>query len=147
MENNHQNKVLKIQQELLALSKQRTNYSAFRTYLNAERTLSVWVRTSLSIMVFGIAIDRFGLIIRGLSYHPNSLLGHPSTPTSIMGLGVVIFSVIMAFFSGLRFITFSRRYKKEFPLPRKHRIWLPPTYAFMIVLFGSILALFLWGIY
>ncbi len=147
MPKDDQKKILEIQNELLSLSKERTTYSAIRTYMNAERTLSVWIRTSLSIMIFGIAIDRFGLIAQGLSNHPKSLFGHPSTPTSLLGLLLVIFSVIMAFFAGWRFLAFSRKYKKEFPLPPHHRIWLPPTYAFMMVIFGVFLAFFMWIIH
>lgn len=49
--------------KLIALSQQRTQMSAMRNYMNAERTLSVWVRTALAAMIFGIAIDRLGLML------------------------------------------------------------------------------------
>lgn len=64
--------------EQIALMKRLVRMSAERTQLSAERTLSVWVRTALALMVFGIVIDRFGLLLRrmpGVSDHfsPNTV--------------------------------------------------------------------------
>lgn len=139
-------RVLEIQEKLLALSKKRTQMSATRSYMNAERTLSVWVRTALSTMIFGIAIDRFGLMLRGLSQHPNTIFGHPSTPTTLIGAGLILFSVLMAFSAGWRFVVYTKRYRKDFDLPYHYRVWLPATYAFMVVFFGIALLFILWVI-
>src|SRR5699024_3474979 len=99
---NIQKEILNIQKELLKQSDLRTDMSATRSYHNAERTLSVWIRTALSAMIFGLAIDRFGLMLRGVSEHPQTLFGHPSTPTTITGAFLVLFSVIMSLSAGLR---------------------------------------------
>ena len=133
-------------QQLVELSERRTQMAAARTYMNAERTLSVWVRTALSAMIFGIAIDRLGLMTRGLAAHPPTLFGHPSTPTTLIGTALVLFSILMSLSAGLRFMAFSRAYKKTFTLPAHHKTGLPLTYALMVVLFGIALTLLMWWI-
>lgn len=138
-EDNTPNSNLQAMQQLVILSEKRTKMSAMRTYMNAERTLSVWIRTALASMIFGIAIDRLGLMLRGLSTHPKTIFGHPSTPTTLTGAALVLFSIMMALSAGLRFLAFTNRYKKEFVFPFYHKAWLPLTYAFMIVLFGTAL--------
>lgn len=135
---------LKAMQKLVELSEKRTQMSAGRTYMNAERTLSVWIRTALSAMIFGIAIDRLGLMLRGVSGYPHSPLGPPGATSTITGSVLVIFSVLMSLSAGIRFIAFSRQYKKEFIIPAHHKIWLPVTYAFMVVFFGTVLAILMW---
>ncbi len=131
---------------LVALSEKRTKMSAMRTYMNAERTLSVWVRTALSSMIFGIAIDRLGLMLHDISTHPQGLFGHPSTPTTLAGAALVLFSIVMSLTAGIRFIAFASHYRKEFELPYHHKGWLPVTYAFMIVFFGLALIILMWWI-
>lgn len=145
MTNEEQNeKVLSIQQAMLSLSKERTQMAATRSYMNAERTLSVWVRTSLAAMIFGIATDRLGLMTKGLSSHPSTFFKHLNTPTTIIGAALVIFSVIMALSACLRFIAYTKQYKKEYTPPAHHRTWLPVTYAFMVVFFGIALIVLMW---
>lgn len=169
-----QNEILKIQKKLLEMSKERTamskdrsrmsadrskmsddrskmslkrsEMSAQRSYMNNERTLSVWVRTSLSAMIFGIAIDRYGLMITGSSKHPDTLFGHMSTSTSLIGAGLILLSVLMALTAVWRFLIFIKRYKKEFSPPYNYTGRLPAVYAFMVVLFGTGMFVFMWFI-
>lgn len=143
-EETNQNDNIKAMQKLVELSEKRTQMAAGRSYMNAERTLSVWVRTALSSMIFGIAIDRLGLMFRGLSEHPHSIFGQPSTSSTITGGVLVLFSVLMSLSAGIRFIFFTRVYKKEFPTPAHHKVWLPVTYAFMVVFFGIVLTVLMW---
>lgn len=130
--------------KLVELSKLRTEQSAGRSYMNAERTLSVWVRTALAAMIFGIAIDRLGLMLDELPHHV-SRLAHPDRSSKVTGAVLVIFSILMALSSGIRFIAFTKSYKKEYAFPAHHKAWLPASYAFMVVLFGAaLLILMLW---
>jgi hypothetical protein len=52
----------KTEPEQITIMKRLVEMSAERSYMNAERTLAVWVRTALALMIFGIAVDRFGLL-------------------------------------------------------------------------------------
>ncbi|HEX5553734.1 MAG TPA: DUF202 domain-containing protein [Chitinophagaceae bacterium] len=134
-------KQVQAMQTLVELSQKRTRMSAQRSYMNAERTLSVWVRTSLAAMIFGIAIDRLGLLFRGHSH----FLIHQDTPSAVTGAVLVAFSMFMALSAALRFIAYSRSYKKEYSFPAHHNASLPTIYSFMIVLFGAVLLfLILW---
>ncbi|HZH67914.1 MAG TPA: DUF202 domain-containing protein, partial [Chitinophagales bacterium] len=44
----------------------RTNESANRSYMAAERTLAAWVRTALATMGFGIGINRLVILLEEL---------------------------------------------------------------------------------
>lgn len=61
-----------LMKRLVELSVDRSQMSAERSYMNAERTLAVWIRTALALMVFGIAVARFGLLLRQM---PATLFG------------------------------------------------------------------------
>src|SRR5690348_18444160 len=65
-------------------SAERSEMSAERSYMNAERTLSVWTRTALSLMIFGIAADRFGLLLR---HEPWPHTGRPLLPNPLSTIG------------------------------------------------------------
>lgn len=129
--------------ERTKLATKRTILAAKRTYLNIERTLSVWIRTSLAVMVFGIAIDRFGLMFNGMTHQTGELIPHYNLPSTILGALLVVFSMFIAFASGIKFIGYTRKYKKEFSFPSHHQAALPIIYAFMTVFFGAVLLLFM----
>lgn len=129
------------------LSQSRTTLANERTYMNYERTLSVWVRTSLAVMIFGIAIDRLSLMFYELP--PDQLSLNPASihlPSTVTGIILVGFSILMALFSGLRFVYLAKRYKnKGYDFVTPHKTWLPAIFAFMIALFGCVLlVLMLW---
>lgn len=130
--------VLKIQQELLKLSQYRNELAAQRTYMNTERTLSVWIRTALAIMIFGIAVAKLELIVNqlsGISEHIN----HTAHFLQTIGALLIIFSIFMALSSGWRFAIYARKYKETHQFPDHHKPWLPIIYACMIALFGIVL--------
>lgn len=131
--------------ELLKLSAQRSQLSAGRSYMNAERTLSVWIRTALASMIFGIAIDRLGLM---LDMSQLKVINETAwnKPTMITGILMVSFSILIALSSGIRFLIFVKEYKKEFQFPPHHTGKLPSFFAFMTTLFGAILLYLMLGI-
>ncbi|MGF7232864.1 YidH family protein [Arachidicoccus sp.] len=133
--------------KLIELSRQRSQLSAERSYMNAERTLSVWLRTALASMIFGIAIDRLGLMLDQMPQHVvvGIHVAQPDIPSKIIGIILIVFSMLMAFFSGLRFIRFARYFKKEYVLPAYHKASLPASFASMIIVFGiGLLILMIW---
>lgn len=130
-------------EEQTGFSAQRSEMSEGRTYLNAERTLSVWVRTALSLMIFGLAIDRFGLLLDGIpggAAHLSSarglLLDRISAWTSI---ALVLLGVLMAATTGLRFLAYARTWQRRHELPAHHGPYLAPFFAAMVALFGILL--------
>ena len=116
-------------------SAERSEMSAERSYMNAERTLSVWTRTALSLMVFGIAVDRFGLLLR---HEPWSHAGSPLLPNPLSTLGGVILialGVLMSLSTGVRYLVYARAWLRKHRAPR-HGPYLAFTFAMVVALFG-----------
>lgn len=132
-----------IMRALLAQSKLRTEMSAQRSemsmqrsYMNAERTLSVWVRTALAMMIFGIAIDRFDLLIYKLpvaSANAHALLDLLSR---WCGAALVAVGVLLAVVTGARFMAYAAQYRRQHQPPAFHGPWLAPAMAAMAAVFG-----------
>lgn len=136
----------KMSAERSKMSAHRSEMSAQRTYMNTERTLSVWIRTALAAMIFGIAIDRFGLLFGDVGQSTVNFFLVQAAPSTITGVILVIFSMFMAVSAALRFVGFARHFKKENPFPEHHKPMLPVVYAFMIVVFGGVLLALMLGI-
>lgn len=127
--------------ERTRMSAQRSEMSEMRCYLNAERTLSVWVRTALSLMVFGIAIDRFGLLMHlvpGDSRNPgvDPLLDAFS---AWAGMALVVLGVVMVVTTGTRFLAYAHAWRRRHELPTRHGPLLATWFAFMVAVFGVLL--------
>lgn len=145
MDNSSADKQLELMNQLVELSKDRSQMSAERSYMNAERTLSVWIRTALGAMIFGLAIDRFGLMLRELPATGGQELHQTGMLTHIAGFVLMIYSMIIAFSSAIRYRSYCREYRKQFKVPLYHGTNLPSFYAFMIVCFGAgLLVLMIW---
>lgn len=125
------------------MSEDRSEMSEARSYHNAERTLSAWVRTALSLMVLGIALDRFGLLFHhipgGKHYarlHANELL---NTLSTWCGIALVLLGVVLALTTGLRFAAYARDWQGRHRLPPYHGPYLATFFALMTAIFGILL--------
>jgi putative membrane protein len=74
-------------------------------HLANERTFLAWIRTSIAIMGFGFVVVKFSLFIKQISLmlngKQNLLLGKGYS--SQIGIILVAFGVVMAFYSYLRY--------------------------------------------
>jgi uncharacterized membrane protein YidH (DUF202 family) len=129
--------------KLVELSQIRTNQSAQRSYQNAERTLSVWVRTAISAMIFGIAIDRLGLMAYEIPKDAGAHFAPSDVPFMLIGVALMIYSIVMVLAFGIRFLIYVRDYKKQYPIPAFHNEWPPVISAFLVAIFGVALLLFM----
>lgn len=129
----------KMSEERSEMSDTRTQMSAQRTYLNVERTLSVWIRTALAVMVFGIAIDRFGLARAATP--PASHL------SSLAGAALVAFGTLMSLVTGARFLAWVHRYRHYHDVPFRHGPYLAPLFALLAAVFGAVLLLLMLVLY
>jgi putative membrane protein len=134
---------IRIMKRLVELSVDRSQMSAERSYMNAERTLAVWIRTALALMIFGIAVDRFSLLLRQMP--ASQVHGHlSSNDLSSWGGGALIgLGVLMAVCSGSRFFAFSIAYRRVHQLPPHHGPYLGPVFATLVALFGIALLVIL----
>lgn len=127
--------------EQIRLMKRLVEMSAERSYMNGERTLSVWIRTALGLMIFGIAIDRFGLMLRQMPLPQSHVSPHE---LSTWGGGALIaLGVLMALSTGTRFLVFALSYRRVHQLPEHHGPYLGPIFAALVALFGIALLVIL----
>jgi uncharacterized membrane protein YidH (DUF202 family) len=145
MAEGQESKQIAIMEDMLALAEkqtafsvQRSEMSETRSYHNAERTLSVWVRTALALMICGLAIDRFGLMLGGSrgSTPRGMLLDLVSAWTSI---ALVLLGVVMAATTGLRFLAYAQLWERQHQPPAYHGPDLASFFAIMVALFGIVL--------
>jgi uncharacterized membrane protein YidH (DUF202 family) len=145
MAEGQESKQIAIMEDMLALAEkqtafsvQRSEMSETRSYHNAERTLSVWVRTALALMICGLAIDRFGLMLGGSrgSTPRGMLLDLVSAWTSI---ALVLLGVVMVAATGLRFYAYARIWRRQHEAPPYHGPYLASFFAMMVTLFGIVL--------
>ena len=137
-----ESKQIALMKQIVALAEKQTAYSAqrseaseARSYQNAERTLSVWVRTALALMICGLAIDRFGLML-GSAPAANGGLDRLSEWTS---LALVLLGVFMVVTTGLRFLAYAQAWRRQHEPPAHHGPYLAAFFALMVALFGVVL--------
>ena len=107
-------------------------------HLANERTFLAWLRTSISIIVFGFVVAKFGITLREFL----SLRGeeHESGLSLGMGIGFMAMGILMALSSSIRYHATMRQLDaNEFkPAEAIVTIW-----ALVAALFGVILAVYL----
>jgi uncharacterized membrane protein YidH (DUF202 family) len=120
------------------LAKKLEQLSLQRSYMNTERTLAVWTRTALGLMIFGIAVDRFGLLLRHPPWHVGQLGELLPNPLSTLG-GVILVAlgVVMLLATGFRFLAYGLKWYRL--NPRRvwyHTPWLAFSFAMAMAAFG-----------
>lgn len=103
-------------------------------YMNVDRTLASWTRTALSLMVFGMLVDRFGLLLLGNEpAHRGTLLAQNPLST-IGGLILVALGVFIALSAGFRHQAYRRIWAREYG----HRGWRGPWLAFGFAMMSAL---------
>jgi uncharacterized membrane protein YidH (DUF202 family) len=120
------------------VARQLVELSLQRSYMNTERTLAVWTRTALSLMIFGIAVDRFGLLMRHPPWRVEDI--HQLLPNSLSTLGGVVLvalGVLILLAAGFRFLAYGRAWYRANPLKvAYHTPWLAFTFTMLMAAFG-----------
>jgi len=122
--------------EQISIMRELVELSAERSYMNAERTLSVWVRTALGLMICGLAVDRFGLFVVELPTGPGQTSHHSDVISNWVGVALVALGVAMVLATGLRFYVYSAAYRRQHRPPEYHAPILGPFFASMVAVFG-----------
>lgn len=133
----------KAEPEQITIMKRLVEMSAERSYMNAERTLAVWVRTALALMIFGIAIDRFSLLLRQMPMLQAHVRFSTHDLSSWGGGALIALGVLMAVTTGARFLAFSIQHRRRHQPPPFHGPYLGPAFALLVALFGIALLLIL----
>lgn len=105
-------------------------------HLANERTFLAWIRTSISIIVFGFVVAKFGITLRQFL----QLQGRVATESGIslgIGVGFIAMGIFMAIVAGIRYrITLRRIEAEQFEPARTVIVFL----ALVTALLGVILA-------
>lgn len=122
----------------VAAAHELVELSLQRSYMNTERTLAVWTRTALSLMIFGIAVDRFGLLMHHPPWHVANLDELLPNPLSTLGgIILVALGVLILFAAGFRFLAYGLTWYRQNPRKvRFHTPWLAFTFTMLMAAFG-----------
>lgn len=82
-------------------------------YFAAERTLSSWVRTALSLMALGFVIDRFSLVVQKVFGHAVAIDARSQELSHGGGSFLIALGVLMAVVAGLYHLRFAQRYRRS----------------------------------
>jgi putative membrane protein len=110
-------------------------------YLAAERTLTSWLRTALSLIALGFVIDRFDLVLEMLHKGPADAGSRTMSVWAgslLIGLGAA-----MALAAGTRYLRFAIAYHREGRTGVRHGIYLGAIFSFVLALIGIALVVLL----
>lgn len=114
-----------------SLAHERTDLAYHRNRWAAERTLMAWIRTSISMVTFGFAFDKFFAILRYDAPEPTS------SDVSQRWFGLVLISagILMLTLAVTEHIVILRRLKQREPL-MSGSLSLPLFGASVVLLIG-----------
>jgi len=108
-------------------------------HLANERTFLAWIRTSISIIVFGFVVAKFAITLREF-LRVSGNTARESGTSLMIGLGFMVMGILMALAAGFRYrTTMCRLEAGDFkPAGAMVTVW-----AVIAALFGAILAAYL----
>lgn len=112
-------------------------------YLAAERTLSSWIRTALSLMALGFVIDRFGLLVHSLPLAPAHSELYPRVMSTWAGAVLIGLGVLMSLLAGVRYLRFARAFHRDGTTYVRHGLMGGALFALLLALFGVVLIVLL----
>jgi putative membrane protein len=115
-------------------------------YFAAERTLSAWIRTALSLMALGFVIDRFGLILHMLPRDASRSQLYPRMLSTWGGSLLIAMGAIMALGAGARYLHFAIAFHRKGSTQVHHGIFVGAAFAVLLALFGVVLVVLLHAI-
>jgi len=115
-------------------------------YLAAERTLTSWIRTALSLMALGFVIDRFGLILHMMPAGNSHSEIYPRMLSTWGGSILIGMGVVMAAGAGIRYARFAWSFHHEGVTGVRHGIYAGAAFAAILALFGAVLIVLLTAI-
>ncbi len=111
--------------------------------LAAERTLTSWIRTALSLMALGFVIDRFGLILHRLpSTHSGPEL-YPRMLSTWGGSILIALGVVMAIGAGIRYLHFAIGFRKNGSTRLGPSLFIGAAFSLALGVFGIALIILL----
>ncbi|MDJ0680241.1 MAG: DUF202 domain-containing protein [Xenococcaceae cyanobacterium MO_167.B52] len=109
-----------------------------------ERTFLAWLRTSISLIGFGLAIARFGLFMRQSQIITTQDLApnHFLVNSELLGMSLIIAGLIIVGLAALRYNQVYRQIEQGNYQPSRFTIWL---ISGVIALLGILSLPLVWG--
>ncbi|HEY9707044.1 MAG TPA: DUF202 domain-containing protein [Oculatellaceae cyanobacterium] len=104
-----------------------------------ERTFLAWLRTSITLIGFGLAINRFGLFLR----EKQSTVGEQEIPdfsvigSQILSIGLVIFGIIIIVLAVWRYNRVFRQIEQDDFQPSRFLVWIAAGLIILIGIFST----------
>ncbi|MEM9927406.1 MAG: DUF202 domain-containing protein [Cyanobacteria bacterium P01_D01_bin.50] len=113
--------------------------SRLREHLANERTFLAWLRTSIALIGFGLAIARFGLFLRQpqITTTQQILQNHPVFNSENLGLSLVVVGILVIALAAWRYNRVFRQIERADYQPNRSLIWFLSS----IVIFLGILSI------
>jgi putative membrane protein len=108
-------------------------------HLANERTFLAWIRTSISIIVFGFVVAKFGITLREFLRVQGSA-AHENGASLIIGVGFIAMGILLALAAWFRYQSTMRRIETGDFKPARAIV---TALAVVAALFGIILAAYL----
>lgn len=108
-------------------------------HLANERTFLAWIRTSLSIIVFGFVVAKFGIALREFFLVQGHAIKESNT-SLVIGVVFMSIGIIFAITASIRYQITLRRIEKAQFKPANTIAMLLGTFA---AIFGAILVIYL----
>lgn len=119
------------------MTQQHSDDSSQRlVYFAAERTLSSWVRTALSLMALGFVIDRFDLVLRQLLKQPLRSGLHSHELWTWSGAVLIAMGVLMLVVAGIRYLRFALGYRRDGSTDVGSSLMVAAMFSFVIAIVG-----------
>lgn len=122
------------------MTKQSKN-SNQREHQANERTFLAWLRTSISLIGFGLAIARFGLFLRQSQTVTDKVVSHQIN-SEFLGMSLIIAGLIIVGLAAFRYNRVYLQIEQENYRPSRYTIWIVTG---VISLLGILSLPLVWG--
>lgn len=105
-------------------------------YMNVDRTLATWTRTALTLIVFGLVVDRYGiLLLRPHLEHVGTRLA-PNPMSSVAGMLLIAIGAFIATAAAVRHQRYMAVWNRTYGCDRSFGPWLALPFAVGVAVFG-----------
>jgi len=106
-----------------------------------ERTFLAWLRTSISLIGFGLAIARFGLFVRQSQIATDNVVSNQIN-SEILGMSLIIAGLIIVGLAAFRYNRVYRQIEQGNYRPSRYTVWIVTG---VIALLGILSLPLVWG--
>ena len=111
-----------------------------RVFFAAERTLLAWSRTSITVMVFGFVVERFGLLVHLLLPKGGEIIQRDIS--FWVGLIFILFGVTLSVLSTIQYFSVLKTLKRE-EVPEGHWLHLGVVTNMVLAVLGLLVTFYL----